>query len=111
MDKLADRIATLEERLRELKGHQQRSVARQRTLASRRDRRDDTRRKILVGALILTQVERGEVSRDSLRAALGRYLIRSDDRALFDLPPANGSSSTASSNGTLGSTQGERSGR
>ena len=87
MDKLTDRITTLEERLKELKARQQRTAARQRTLSSRRERREDTRRKILVGALVLNQIERGEVSNETLRAALGRFLTRPDDRALFDLPP------------------------
>ena len=86
MGKLSDRIATLEDRLRELKTRQQRMEARKRTLLSQRERRDDTRRKILLGAWVLTQVERGEMSRDSLRAALSQFLIRSDDRQLFGLP-------------------------
>jgi hypothetical protein len=34
--------------------------ARKRTLLSQRERRDDTRRKILIGAWVLAQVERGE---------------------------------------------------
>src|SRR6185437_5472130 len=87
MDKLSERIETLEERLRQLRARQSRSALRQRTLQSRRDRKDDTRRKILVGALVLTQVERGELSRESLRDSLNAFLSRPDERALFDLPP------------------------
>jgi hypothetical protein len=85
MDKLNDRIATLEERLRELKARQHRSVARQRTVASRRERKEDTRRKILAGAWVLNQVELGALSRETLQGGLDCFLTRLDDRALFDL--------------------------
>jgi hypothetical protein len=85
MGKLTDRIAGLEDRLRELKSRQQRADARKRLQLAHRERRDDTRRKILVGALVLTQVERGEYPRERLYAALDQYLSRTDDRALFGL--------------------------
>ncbi len=61
MAKITQRIESLEERLRKLKAKQQRVVARQRTLASRRARRDDTRRKILVGAIVLAKVDQGVI--------------------------------------------------
>jgi hypothetical protein len=60
MLKLSERIEALESRLRELKYRQQRVESRMRVLQGQRERRDDTRRKILVGALVLTQVEKGE---------------------------------------------------
>ncbi len=88
MDTLTVRIETLEERLRALKARQNRSAARQRTLTSRRERKEDTRRKILLGAWVLAQVERGELSRERLNAALDRFLTRPDDRALFALRAA-----------------------
>ena len=47
MKKLDDRVATLEEKLKQLKVRQQRITARASALASRRVRKDDTRRKIL----------------------------------------------------------------
>jgi hypothetical protein len=75
----------MEDRLRELKTRQQRMEARKRTLLSQRERREDTRRKILVGALVLAQVERGEMSREALRSALSQFLTRPDDRQLFGL--------------------------
>jgi hypothetical protein len=84
--KLSNRIATMEDRLRELKTQQQRMDARQRTLLSQRERRDDTRRKILVGACMLTRIERGAMTREALLALLDPFLIRADDRDLFGLP-------------------------
>lgn len=52
------------------------------------DRKADTRRKILAGALILSMAERGElISKNELVAAMDRALVRPQDRTLFNLPP------------------------
>lgn len=52
---------------------------------SRRERAADTRRKILVGAIVLAKVEQGELDGKLLRQWLKRALMRKDDRELFDL--------------------------
>ena len=83
--KRTDKIAQLEEKLRQLKERQQAVEARQRTLESRRKRKDDTRRKILVGAIVLAKVEQGEFDSSQLRRWLDQSLTRSDDRGLFGL--------------------------
>jgi len=49
--------------------------------------KDDTRRKILIGATVLARIERHELDHEELQAWLGAHLTRDDDRALFDLPP------------------------
>ena len=87
MAKLEERISAMEQRLKQLKARQQRAEARKRTLLSQKKRQADTRRKILVGAIVLAQVERGEFSERELRELLDRWLERDDDRALFNLPP------------------------
>jgi hypothetical protein len=79
------RIAELELKLRQLKERQQAVEARRRTLESRRGRKADTRRKILVGAIVLAKVERGEMDRALLERWLEQSLTREDDRALFAL--------------------------
>jgi len=83
--KRTDKIAQLEEKLRQLKERQQAVEARQRTLESRRKRKDDTRRKILVGAIVLAKVEQGEIPPERLRSWLEGALTRDDDRHLFGL--------------------------
>ena len=83
---IAERIETLEERLRQLKAKQQRLEARRRTLDSRRARTADTRRKILVGAVVLAKVDQGVLQETVLRGWLDAALERDDDRTLFDLP-------------------------
>jgi hypothetical protein len=80
-----DQIARLQERLQQLKVRQQRVDARQRVLKSRRARKDDTRRKILIGAVVLAKVDQGVIENAALRAWLDGALTRIDDRKLFDL--------------------------
>ena len=87
MPKLDERISSLETKLRQLKVRQQRIDARARALSSRRARKDDTRRKILIGATVLALVDRDELDHDTLQVWLDVHLTRDDDRALFDLPP------------------------
>lgn len=79
------KIAELEAKLRQLKERQQAVEARRRTLESRRERKADTRRKILVGAIVMARVERGEITEAELRRWLDTALSRDDDRALFGL--------------------------
>ena len=85
--KLDDRIQGLEDRLSQLKVRQARVEARQRALAARRARKDDTRRKILAGAIVLAKVEAGDLDPRTFRRWLDRALLRDDDRALFGLLP------------------------
>lgn len=83
--KLDEQITGLEEKLRQLRTRQQRIEARKRALLSRRERAADTRRKILVGAIVLAKVEQGELEAARLRAWLDQALTRKDDRELFGL--------------------------
>lgn len=48
-------------------------------------RKDDTRRKILVGAIFLEKAMR-EGTMDELIRTIDQFLIRDNDRALFNLP-------------------------
>jgi hypothetical protein len=58
----------LRRKLEQLKARRQRIDARLQYLASKQARRPDTRRKILVGAIILVQLARGKsIRRDSRR--------------------------------------------
>ena len=83
--KRTDKIAQLEEKLRQLRTREQAVDARRRILESRRKRKDDTRRKILVGAIVLAKVDQGEIPPERLRSWLEAALTRDDDRGLFGL--------------------------
>lgn len=85
MANMSGQIDALERRLRQLKAKQQRSEARRRSLESRRARRDELRRKILVGAVVLAKVEQGGFEESTLREWLDAALTRAEDRELFGL--------------------------
>ena len=87
MPGIDDRIADLERRLKQAKALKQQQLARERAAEKRRQRSDDTRRKILVGAVVLAKVERGEWPKERLREWMDQALTRADDRALFGLLP------------------------
>jgi hypothetical protein len=80
-----ERIQALEAKLKQLKVVQQRKEARARTVEGRRTRREELRRKILVGAVVLAKVEAGEIEETTLKQWLHPALTKPEDRALFGL--------------------------
>lgn len=85
MSQLNDRIANTELRLKLLKARQQRIEARRKSIEVNRQRKADTRRKILIGAVVLAKIERNEFRQEQLDRMLNEALTRPDDRALFGL--------------------------
>ncbi len=85
MAELDDKIKAMEEKLRQLKAKKQKLEAQKRAAESKKQRAADTRRKILVGAVILGKVERGGWPKDRLLEMMAQTLTRPDDRALFGL--------------------------
>ena len=79
-------LTEAERKLSQLKARQERLDARLRYLASNRARKDDTRRKILAGAILLAKVEAGDFESRTFKRWLNKALTRADDRALFGLP-------------------------
>jgi len=86
MPKLDEQISTLEEKLKLLKLRHQRIEARKKAIEAKRERKADTRRKILVGAVVMAKVEQKVMDEAQLHAWLDQALTRADDRALFNLP-------------------------
>jgi hypothetical protein len=80
-----DRIAALEAKLKQLKVVQQRKEARARTVEGRRTRREELRRKFLVGAIVLAKVDDGSLDKKTLNGWLASAITRTEDRALFNL--------------------------
>ena len=87
MPKLDEQISTLQERLKQLKLRQQRTDAGRRALDIQREKKAETRRQFLAGAVILAKVREGALAETQFKAWLDEALARPDDRALFDLPP------------------------
>ena len=80
-------LTEAERRLSQLKARQERLEARLRYLQSAKARKDETRRKILAGAILLAKVEAGEFESRRFRRWLDKALTRTDDRELFGLQP------------------------
>jgi len=49
-------------------------------------KKEDTRRKILIGAMVMEQMEKSEESKKKILASLNGFLTRPLDRMLFGLP-------------------------
>ena len=86
MPKLDDQISTLQQKLTQLKLRQQRLDARKHAIDALRERKAATRRKILVGGIVLAKVEHGEIDNEQFRGWLDQSLTRPEDRVLFGLP-------------------------
>ena len=65
--------------------HKKIRITKKRISAS--ERKTDTRRKILIGAMVLNHVDQKPASNAALLSDLDEFLERDRDRALFDLPP------------------------
>ncbi len=77
-------------RLKKLEQQQEKiraAIAREKAKLADQSRKDDTRRKILAGATILTEAEKDSALRNRLYALLDSTLVRPDDRALFGFDP------------------------
>lgn len=107
MPKIDEQISTLQQKLQQLKLRQQRIDARKRAISGLRERKADTRRKILLGGLILEKLRQGELDRQTIDAWLEQSLTRAADRALFGLPPIapGGDHGRASGNRPAGEAQ------
>jgi prefoldin subunit 5 len=87
--KLDQQIETLQEKLKQLKTRQQAIENRKKAIESKRERKADTRRKILIGAVVMAKIEQKIMDEKLLRRWLDEALTRADDRELFELPPAS----------------------
>jgi hypothetical protein len=85
MSQTETQIARLELRLKQLRARQAQAASRRRHMINEQERRNETRRKILVGAVVLAKVKQGEIEELKLQEWLNASLTRRDDRALFRL--------------------------
>ncbi len=78
----------LEARLAALKKRKQ-QLENQLMLLQNRDavarRKQETRRRILIGAERLAKLQKGELTEEELRAEMDAYLVRPSDRTVFGL--------------------------
>ena len=83
--KLEASIEAQQKKLAQLRVQKQRIEARQRAKEQAFSRKQDTRRKILAGSLLLDLMERDQDLRKQMLGKLSSFLTRDDDRALFGL--------------------------
>jgi len=76
------------EKLKQLKAQKQAIEARERTKQKEQERKDYTRRKILLGSYLIKKMQ-NEANKEKILAELNEYLIENRDRQLFNLPPIN----------------------
>jgi large subunit ribosomal protein L7/L12 len=79
-------ISTLD-KLRIKQEQLQARIRREQAKARGQERKDDTRRKVLAGAMVLERAEKDSVFATELHKLLSAFLVRPADRALFNLPP------------------------
>jgi len=83
---LDSKIKAQKEKLKQLKAQRQAALARERAKEKEQARKDDTRRKILIGSCMLKITEDDEQARAKLITQMDKYLTEERDRKLFNLP-------------------------
>ena len=94
--KLQASIEAQQKKLAQLKAHKQKIEARQKARLQGLARQQDTRRKILAGAMLLEGMANDQELQKQMLANLSAFLTRPDDRALFGLSTAKASSEEGS---------------
>lgn len=81
-----DKIADFETKLKQLKAQKKLAENREKKKAKEQERKDETRRKILLGAMLLQRMKNDEQYNQNILAWLDKYLTENRDRKLFGLP-------------------------
>jgi len=76
LDKLNEKRAQLNAQIQALKQKE-----------NQKKRKEDTKRKILIGGVVIKMLNSGEMPKDRLQQILDTHLVKDSDRALFDLQP------------------------
>lgn len=84
IDTIEQKIAKQQEKLKQLKAQKQAIEVREKKKISEQQRKDDTRRKILLGSYLLKKME-NEQDKEKILAELNEYLTEERDRKLFNI--------------------------
>ena len=82
---LEKKIEAQLEKLKQLKARKQAIEARERSKQKEQERKDDTRRKILLGSYLIKKMQENEADKEKILAELNEYLTEERDRKLFNL--------------------------
>lgn len=87
IDAITAKIEKMEAKLRQLKEQKAKSERIVKAAEKKRTRANDTRRKVLIGAMILNKIELQMLDSQQVKNDLDVFLTRTMDRELFGLPP------------------------
>ncbi|MDC5471207.1 mobilization protein [Acinetobacter baumannii] len=82
---LEKKIEAQLEKLKQLKARKQAIEAREKSKQKEQERKDDTRRKILLGSYLIKKMQENEANKEKILADLNEYLTEERDRKLFGL--------------------------
>ena len=82
---LEKKIEAQLEKLKQLKARKQAIEAREKAKQKEQERKDDTRRKILLGSYLIKKMNDNEANKEKILAELNEYLTEDRDRMLFNL--------------------------
>ncbi len=88
-ENLEKKIEAQLEKLKQLKARKQAIEAREKSKQKEQERKDDTRRKILLGSYLIKKMQDNPVNKDKILAELNDYLTEDRDRQLFGLSKIN----------------------
>jgi membrane protein involved in colicin uptake len=88
-ENLEKKIEAQLEKLKQLKARKQAIEAREKSKQKEQERKDDTRRKILLGSYLIKKMNHNEANKEKILAELSEYLTENRDRQLFNLPALN----------------------
>lgn len=85
---------TPDEKIEELEAAKAKIAARikvEKNKLRKKNRKDETRRKILVGAVVLSHMQHNDEFAEAIMELLGKYTLRPADREFLKLPPLKSS--------------------
>ena len=82
---LKQQLADREKKVAEYRNKLQSKIDSIAARGSTEDRKNDTRRKILLGAMLQNRLEKRKLSQQKMTDWMSEFLTRDDDRALFQL--------------------------
>ena len=82
---MSSRLEQLLKKQEELKAQ----IRREKNKLNQAERKKDTRRKILLGSLMMDMIKQGELDEKKIRKKLDGFLTKNIDRQLFSLPEKN----------------------
>lgn len=85
VETIEEQIRKQKEKLDQLKARKTAIEARAKASEAKKNRADDTRKKILVGAAVLAQIENNPEGQERTKQMLDKFLTKESDRKLFGL--------------------------